>query len=93
MKYHAAPSFWEAYNALDPEVRKVADKSFEILKNDRHHSSIRLKKTGRFWSVPDADSEIRKAQGTITITFVRMGSPGATSSNGTSDNDTFTSTV
>jgi hypothetical protein len=48
--HRAAPSFWEAYNALDPEVRKLADKSFEILKSDPHHPSLRLKRTGRFWS-------------------------------------------
>jgi hypothetical protein len=50
VRQRAAPSFWEACNALDPEVRKLADKSFEILKHDPHHSPIRLKKTGRFWS-------------------------------------------
>jgi hypothetical protein len=35
---------------IDPEVRKLADKSFAILKTDPHHSSLRLKKTGRFSS-------------------------------------------
>jgi len=37
-------------NAHDPEIRKLADKSFETLKSDPHHSSLRLKKAGRCWS-------------------------------------------
>jgi len=48
--HRAAPAFWEAYRALDPEVRKLADRSFVVMKNDPHHPSLRLKKTGRFWS-------------------------------------------
>jgi hypothetical protein len=48
--HRASPSFWEGYYALDVDVRKLADKSFEILKNDPQHRSLRLKKTGRFWS-------------------------------------------
>ena len=34
MKHRAAASFWQEYNALDADVRKLADKSFEILKQD-----------------------------------------------------------
>jgi len=48
--HRAAPSFWEEYNALEPDTRKIADKSFEVLKQDPHHPALRLKKTGRFWS-------------------------------------------
>ena len=51
MKHRASPSFRENYNALDPAVRELADKSFELLKGDSQHHSLRLKKTGRFWSV------------------------------------------
>jgi len=50
VRHRAAPSFWEAYHALEPDVRKLADKSFEVLKKDPQHPSLRLKKTGRFWS-------------------------------------------
>ena len=50
MTHRSAPSFWEGYSALDADVRKLADKSFEILKSDPQHRSLRLKKTGRFWS-------------------------------------------
>lgn len=50
MRHRAAHSFWQEYNALDEDVRKLADKSFEILKKDPQHPSLHLKKTGRFWS-------------------------------------------
>jgi hypothetical protein len=50
VRHRAAPSFWEAYNALDVDVRKLAEKSFGILKKDPQHPSLHLKKTGRFWS-------------------------------------------
>ena len=48
--FPALPSFWQEYKALDADVRKLADRSFEILKKDPQHPSLRLKKTGRFWS-------------------------------------------
>jgi hypothetical protein len=51
VRHRAAPSFWREYNALHPEIRKLADKSFEILKKDPQYPSLHLKKTGRFWSV------------------------------------------
>ena len=50
MTHRAAPSFWQEYNALDADIRKLADKSFEILKKDPQHPSLHLKKAGRFWS-------------------------------------------
>jgi hypothetical protein len=51
VRHRAAPSFWQGYNALKPDIRKLADKSFEILKENPQHPSLRLKKVGRFWSV------------------------------------------
>ena len=50
MTHRATPSYWEFYDALDPDVRKLADKSIAVFKKDPQHPSIRLKKTGRFWS-------------------------------------------
>jgi hypothetical protein len=50
VRHRAAPSFWQEYNALDEDVRKLADRLFEILKKDPQHPSLHLKKTGRFWS-------------------------------------------
>lgn len=39
------------YRALPQSVQDIADKSYSLLKNDPRHPSLRLKKTGRFWSV------------------------------------------
>ena len=44
MRHRAAPSFWQGYNALEPGIRKLADKSFEVLKENPQHPSLRLKK-------------------------------------------------
>ena len=51
MTHHAAPSFWQAYHALPEQVRKLADKQFELLKSTPQHPSLHLKRVGRFYSV------------------------------------------
>jgi hypothetical protein len=50
MNHFATPEFWHCYRGLPVEVRDLADKNFALLKDDPHHSSIRLKKVGDFWS-------------------------------------------
>ena len=50
MKHHAAPDFWEAFGLLDPATQNAARSAFALMKSDPHHPSIRLKKTGRYWS-------------------------------------------
>lgn len=50
MKHFASPDFWDCYKRLPKTIRTTADKNFEILKENPRHSSIRLKKTGGFWS-------------------------------------------
>jgi hypothetical protein len=49
--HHASRRFWEYYRALPRGVRRLADKSFDRLKTDPSHTSLRLKKIGHFWSV------------------------------------------
>lgn len=51
MKHFASPEFWFHYRKLPDEVRDLADKNFELMKADPRHSSLRLKRVGRFWSV------------------------------------------
>ena len=51
MNHFATPDFWFYYRQLPPEIRGLADKSFQLLRADPRHPSIRLKKTGLFWSV------------------------------------------
>jgi hypothetical protein len=54
MKHLALPRFWHHYRLLPEEVRKLADKNFELLKADPQHPSLRFKRVGRtkqLWSV------------------------------------------
>lgn len=50
MKHHANPRFWRCYRALPQEVRRSADRSYDILKADPTHQSLHFKKVGQFWS-------------------------------------------
>jgi len=51
MRHLASPSFWEAYQKLPADVRDLADKNYELLKQNHQHPSLHFKKIGRFWSV------------------------------------------
>ena len=51
MPHHASARFWRAYEALPATVQRLADRSYELLKADPNHPSLRLKRVGRFWSV------------------------------------------
>ena len=51
MIHHAAPDFWRRYNALPEPVRKLADRSFDLLKSDSNHPSLHFKRVGRYWTV------------------------------------------
>jgi hypothetical protein len=51
VKHRATRHFWQHYNALPPEVRRVADAGYQLLKSDSRHPSLQFKKVGRFWSV------------------------------------------
>lgn len=42
--------FRELYQALPVEVRNLADKSFQLLRENPRHPSLQFKKVGRFWS-------------------------------------------
>lgn len=46
----AHPDFWAAYQALPPALQKLADKNFELLKNNPRHPSLRFKRVGDYWS-------------------------------------------
>ena len=50
MKHFASPRFWKAYEGLPENVRKRADKSFELLKHNPRHPSLNFKPVGRYWS-------------------------------------------
>lgn len=42
--------FRRHYQGLPRHVQLLADKSFELLKQDPNHPSVRLKKVGAYWS-------------------------------------------
>jgi len=51
LNHFATPEFWFHYRRLTPELRELADAKFQLLKSDPRHPSLRLKRTGVFWSV------------------------------------------
>ncbi len=51
MKNYTTPDFWHKYNLLPPHICKLADKNFELLKNNSTHPSLHLKKVANYWSV------------------------------------------
>ncbi|MDP8205731.1 MAG: hypothetical protein P9L92_03625 [Candidatus Electryonea clarkiae] len=51
-------SFRKHYDKLSPSIRKVAEKNFNLLKENSEHPSLHFKKVGSFWSVR-VGSEIR----------------------------------
>ena len=38
------PSFWRAYEALDPRVREAARRSYQLFEENPGHPSLRFKK-------------------------------------------------
>ena len=50
MNHFATPEFWYRYRQLPEHIRELADKCFELLRQDSRHPSLRLKKVGPFWS-------------------------------------------
>jgi hypothetical protein len=50
MKHFATPEFWFHYRRLPADVQQLADKNFELLRQDPRHPSLRLKKVGVFWT-------------------------------------------
>ena len=51
MNHHTSPSFWENYQLLPPAIQKIADKNFELLKENPRHPSLHFKKVRDYWSV------------------------------------------
>jgi hypothetical protein len=51
VKHLASRRFWECYRALPPEVQRLADANYALLKSDERHPSLQFKVSGRFRSV------------------------------------------
>lgn len=50
MIHRTTERFWRCYQRLPEEIRKLADKSFELLKKNPRHPSLQFKKVGELWS-------------------------------------------
>ncbi len=55
MTHFTSPDFWSLYEQLPENIRRLADKNYELLKADPRHPSLQLKKVGRYWSVRVGD--------------------------------------
>jgi len=51
MRHFTTPEFWKHFERLPEEIQRLAKKDFELLKKNPRHSSLRLKKAGKFWTV------------------------------------------
>ena len=48
--HRATERFWRCYLHLPEDIRNLADKNFELLKNNPRHPSLQFKKIGEMWS-------------------------------------------
>jgi hypothetical protein len=48
--HRATASFWTKYQSLPKAARRLADKSFVLMKSNPRHPSLHFKKVGEFWS-------------------------------------------
>ncbi len=51
MNHFTVPSFWTNYNALPKNIQTLADKNFELLKENPKYPSLHLRKIDKYWSV------------------------------------------
>jgi hypothetical protein len=51
LRHYTSSDFWEAYGKLPAEIRELADKNFDLLKENPRHPSLQLKRIEELWSV------------------------------------------
>ncbi len=51
MNHFTSPFFWECFGKLPVEIQKLADKNFELLKENQYHPSLHFKKVNNYCSV------------------------------------------
>lgn len=51
MKHRATPDFWYYYRQLPLHIQDLADKCYNLLREDPYYPSLHFKKVGRFWTV------------------------------------------
>jgi hypothetical protein len=50
VRHRATRRFWECYRRLPGEIQRLADRSYELLRQDPQHPSLHFRRIGRFWS-------------------------------------------
>jgi hypothetical protein len=51
VRHRASSRFWSCYDRLPDSTRELADRCYQLLRDDPYHPSLHFKKVGRFWSV------------------------------------------
>ncbi len=59
MKHKTASSFWTCYERLPIDIRNLADKNFQLLKDNSAHPSLQFKKVGKVWSARIAPHRLK----------------------------------
>ena len=49
--HRATGKFWVHYRQLPPEIQRLADRTYLLLKENPRHPSLQFKKIGKTWSV------------------------------------------
>jgi hypothetical protein len=50
LKHHATSEFWDCYRLLSLAKQALADKNFELLKQNPSHPSLHFKRVGSYYS-------------------------------------------
>ena len=50
MNHFVSKTFWDCYNALPERIQTLADKNFDLLRENPAHPSLHFKRVGRFRS-------------------------------------------
>jgi hypothetical protein len=51
VKHYTSSDFWALYWALPVEIRELAEKNYQLLKENPRHRSLQLKRVEELWSV------------------------------------------
>jgi len=51
VKHYTSSDFWEMYSELPAEIQELANKNYQLLKENPHHPSLQLKRIEELWSV------------------------------------------
>jgi hypothetical protein len=49
--HFTSSTFWTAYDALPFSIQKLADKNYELLKDNPKYPSLHLKQIKNYWSI------------------------------------------